>query len=308
MNRIKNVFMVLTCLVFVLLYSYSFIYADTKAESPDTGISGILQNGSEWFKSAKDKGAGDSNMGGIISDILGTKGSGGLLDAIFQIGNVVFIIVTIILGLKYMFSSIEGKVEVKESLITLGIGANNIKAIKNAIIKTVAENDTILDTDNLDISIRANSIKSRTYSDELGKEFYYVNFIVDLPNDKKSYQIVHEWGESDVAENSPYSAMVFCIRDKNKIVYKNFECKDNYKKNPKYEIIAHYLPYEDFNNYDFSISQTSNKKIYIQLPGDQEQAAIKEIKQWIETMGFSSDGFNFEAEDQTAAPPDEPTD
>ena len=123
MNRIKNVFMVLICLVFVLLYSYSFIYADTKAESPDTGISGILQNGSEWFKSAKDKGVGDSNMGGIISDILGTKGSGGLLDAIFQIGNVVFIIVTIILGLKYMFSSIEGKVEVKESLITLGIGA-----------------------------------------------------------------------------------------------------------------------------------------------------------------------------------------
>ena len=195
-----------------------------------------------------------------------------------------------------------------KELNTLGIGANNIKAIKNAIIKTVAENDTILDTDNLDISIRANSIKSRTYSDELGKEFYYVNFIADLPNDKKSYQIVHEWGESDVAENSPYSAMVFCIRDKNKIVYKNFECKDNYKKNPKYEIIAHYLPYEDFNNYDFSISQTSNKKIYIQLPGDQEQAAIKEIKQWIETMGFTSDGFNFEAEDQTAAPPDEPTD
>ena len=64
-----------------------------------------------------------------------------------------------------------------KELKTLGIGANNIETIKNAIIKTIAENDTILDADNLDISIRANSIKSRTYSDEIGKEFYYVNFI-----------------------------------------------------------------------------------------------------------------------------------
>lgn len=208
----------------------------------------------------------------------------------------------------YDDTSVDSVRSYAKELKTLGIGANNVKAIKNAIIKTIAENDTILDTENLDISIRANSVKSRTYSDEIGKEFYYINFIVDLPNEKKSYQIVHEWGESDVAENSPYNAMVFCIRDKDKVIYKNFECKDNYKKNPKYEIIAHYLPYENFNNYTFSISQTNNKKIYIQLPGDQEQEATKEIKQWIEAMGFSSDGYNFEADSQTAAPPDGPID
>ncbi len=197
-----------------------------------------------------------------------------------------------------------------KELSTLGIGKNNINAIKNAIIKLTLENDTVADPDNLNISIRGDSIKSRTYSDEMGKEFYYLNLIVDLPNDKKSYQVVHEWGESDVATDSPYNAMVFCLRDKTKKIYKNFECKDHYKKDPKYEIIAHYLQFEEFNNFTFSVSQANNKKILVQLPESesQEQKAYDEIKQWIENMGFTSNGFSFTADNQTAAPPDEPID
>lgn len=65
----------------------------------------------------------DNDLGGIFSDILGTKGSGGLIDGIFQIGNLVFVCVTIIIGIKYAFSSVEGKVDVKQNLIPLSIGA-----------------------------------------------------------------------------------------------------------------------------------------------------------------------------------------
>lgn len=82
-------------------------------------------HGSSWFKDAKNGGvSSDYDFGSIFSDILGTKGSGGLMDGVFQIGNLVFVCVTIILGIKYAFSaSTTGKADVKEGLATLSIGA-----------------------------------------------------------------------------------------------------------------------------------------------------------------------------------------
>lgn len=88
-----------------------------------TVLDGILKSGSKWFIEAERGGVAEYDLGKIISDILGTKGSGGFIDAIFQVGNVVFICVTILLGIKYAFSSVDGKVNVKESLIPLSIGA-----------------------------------------------------------------------------------------------------------------------------------------------------------------------------------------
>ena len=88
-----------------------------------TVLDGILKSGSSWFSEAEKGGVGDYDLGKIISDMLGTKGSGGFIDAIFQLGNLVFICVTIALGIKYSFSSIEGKADVKEGLIPLSIGA-----------------------------------------------------------------------------------------------------------------------------------------------------------------------------------------
>lgn len=133
----KKIFKILSVFVLVLLIflNFNLVSADppksvqnnnastsaTADAEPDTSLSGILGKGSSWFN--KSKSAGNADIGGIFSNILGTTNSGGLVTGIFQVGNVIFVIITILLGLKYMFSSIGGKADVKESMIPLAIGA-----------------------------------------------------------------------------------------------------------------------------------------------------------------------------------------
>lgn len=68
-----------------------------------------------FFKTGKDKGQNVDNATKGLVDELGKL--------IFEIGNMIFIIVTSILGVKYIFGSAEGKAQVKDSLITLIIAA-----------------------------------------------------------------------------------------------------------------------------------------------------------------------------------------
>lgn len=119
MKKIYKCFFVL-CFVFIIFLNINIV----KAAETDASLNGIIESGSGWFRNASNGGVDrNTDLGGIFSDILGTKGSGGLLDGIFQVGNLVFVCVTIILGIKYAFTSFEGKVDVKESLIPLSIGA-----------------------------------------------------------------------------------------------------------------------------------------------------------------------------------------
>lgn len=123
MKRILYMFCILAMLCFAPP-CFSTIYADQKSSNEpttDATLNGIIKNGSDWFGNLKQN--DDYNLGGIFSDILGEKGSGKLVDGIFQIGNLIFVCVTIILGIKYAFSSITEKADVKESLIPLSIGA-----------------------------------------------------------------------------------------------------------------------------------------------------------------------------------------
>lgn len=87
-------------------------------------VDDIFKSSGGWFKNAQTNGFDDStNLGSILSDLIGKKGAGGILDAVFQVGNIVFVSITIALGIKYVFSSIEAKSDIKESLVTLSIGA-----------------------------------------------------------------------------------------------------------------------------------------------------------------------------------------
>lgn len=109
------------CMLFCMLFNFGIVRADTGSNSI---VDNIFQDSSNWFSEAESGGVGDNtDLGGIFTDLLGTSGSGGLIDVIFQIGNIAFICITMVLGIKYVFSSIEGKADVKEGLITLSIGA-----------------------------------------------------------------------------------------------------------------------------------------------------------------------------------------
>lgn len=123
MKRILYMFCILAMLCFAPL-CFSTVYADQKSSNEpttDATLNGIIKTGGEWFGNLKQ----DNNydLGGIFSNILGRKGSGKLIDGVFQIGNLIFVCVTIILGIKYAFSSVSEKADVKESLIPLSIGA-----------------------------------------------------------------------------------------------------------------------------------------------------------------------------------------
>ena len=125
----KKIYKCLFVLFFVFVIFFNINVVECKKNAPtdattDITLNGIINGGSNWFNNAKSGGIDkNTDLGGIFSDILGTKGSGGLLDGIFQVGNLIFICVTILLGIKYAFTSVEGKVDVKESLIPLSIGA-----------------------------------------------------------------------------------------------------------------------------------------------------------------------------------------
>ena len=57
--------------------------------------------------------ATNNTIGGALSIAIGSIG---LIDVIFDIGNLVIFVVTIALGLKYIYSGIEGKADIKSSL------------------------------------------------------------------------------------------------------------------------------------------------------------------------------------------------
>lgn len=125
MKRILYMFCILAMLCFAPI-CFSTVYADQKSSNEpttDATLNGIIKTGGSWFKDSEQNQNNDYNLGGIFSDILGRKGTGKIVDGIFQIGNLIFVCVTIILGIKYAFSSVSEKADVKESLIPLSIGA-----------------------------------------------------------------------------------------------------------------------------------------------------------------------------------------
>lgn len=137
--------MFICCVLFCMLFNFGIVRADTAndvtnnigeagrlgleigntaQQNSSSIVDNIFRDSKNWFSEAESGGVGDNtDIGGIFEDLLGTSGSGGLVDVIFQIGNVAFICITMVLGVKYVFSSIEGKADVKEGLITLSIGA-----------------------------------------------------------------------------------------------------------------------------------------------------------------------------------------
>lgn len=79
-----------------------------------------------FVNSSKDV-SGSENVNTFVTEIS---------DMIFKIGNMIFMVVTSILGVKYIFGSAEGKSQIKDSLITLIVAAlffYGWEAIKNLL-------------------------------------------------------------------------------------------------------------------------------------------------------------------------------
>lgn len=80
----------------------------------------VSDTGKDWWTAARDffKYAKQSGNDLPASDLMNE-----LTDMIFDVGNMIFIVVTSILGVRYIFAAAEGKAHVKDSLITLVVAA-----------------------------------------------------------------------------------------------------------------------------------------------------------------------------------------
>lgn len=105
----KKVILIMICMVLV----FSSVYASNFIDS-------VFSQGSGFFNPSSAGNAGNNTIGGSISEMLNEDG--GIIDLIYLVGNLVILIVAIFLGLKYVFSSIEGKANIKESLPNFAIG------------------------------------------------------------------------------------------------------------------------------------------------------------------------------------------
>lgn len=139
----KKAYQVILCIVLmaIVFLNINIVLADSTTHTSSSGaehgsssgdiggssasfsVDGMFSDGSTWFGNMQQQNSTDGIVD-VLSDVIGTKGSGGIIDAVFQVGNVIFVATTMILGIKYaLSSSIEGKSDIKESLTPLVIGA-----------------------------------------------------------------------------------------------------------------------------------------------------------------------------------------
>jgi len=106
MKQIKLI--VYTMLIFTIIISFNNIYG--------TGmLNTIFNSGTVWLNNATDQ----NSVGGSIANYI----KGDLFNVVKEIGNLIFFIVAAFLGVKYIWSGVTGKSEVKETLPTFIVGA-----------------------------------------------------------------------------------------------------------------------------------------------------------------------------------------
>ncbi|MDD2375861.1 MAG: hypothetical protein PHD15_01220 [Clostridia bacterium] len=107
MRQIKLI--VYTILIFTILISFNTIYG--------TGdmLNTIFNSGSTWLGNAIDQ----NSVGLSIANYI----KGDLFNLVKEIGNLIFFIVAAFLGVKYIWSGVTGKSQVKETLPTFIVGA-----------------------------------------------------------------------------------------------------------------------------------------------------------------------------------------
>lgn len=96
--------------------NFSIIYATSEEDKEEyKGFFGeIFGQGSSFFNPTTEP-TGDE----IGIEINNQIKNLGIIDAIFDVGNLIFVIITSVLGLKYIFANSNEKADIKNSLITL---------------------------------------------------------------------------------------------------------------------------------------------------------------------------------------------
>ena len=101
------------CVMMVMIISFMPIFNVVFAQNPNQNNSEeFFQKAGTWFEGVQKE--GENNVSPISIEVVNS-----FMDIVNYVGTVIIIIATMFLGVKYMFGSVDGKSEVKESLVTL---------------------------------------------------------------------------------------------------------------------------------------------------------------------------------------------
>ena len=102
---------IITIVAFILIIAFSTnIYATGFLQNVFTQASNFATPGN-----LNSVAVNNSTVGGALAQVI--SGSGlGLVDTVFTVGNLVIFVVTIALGIKYIYSGIGGKADIKSAL------------------------------------------------------------------------------------------------------------------------------------------------------------------------------------------------
>ena len=193
-----------------------------------------------------------------------------------------------------------------QRLKDIGLPKSELEKIKGSIQK-IGRKNGLSDINFGDVIVRSNFVKTKQFND-FG--LAYINFIVDLPEQKQSYQISHEWSnwEQNSYLSGDFSAQSFCIRDKEKIKYKEFDCKDSFANDPKYAIVKNYARFDIRDDTEITFSQDDPTKITVTTHSyseEEKNRLIHYAEKWIKSLGFSTDGFSIDAREAGGGAPEE---
>ena len=117
MRRKKMSICVLILLIVLMLFGTQTIYAAHDASGGGGG--GSSSPSTNWW------GQAHNFWNGEVSNVAtnAITNMSGLVDLIKVVGNMIFVAVTVILGVKYIWGGVDSKASVKDSLITLVVAA-----------------------------------------------------------------------------------------------------------------------------------------------------------------------------------------
>ena len=168
---------------------------------------------------------------------------------------------------------------------------DEVTDIQKKIFKIVSENTNSVNVDKIKATIRDDSLHIRSFGDDNK----YLNMVIDIPSLEQSYEVFYG---SNAIIDPEVSTFVLCLDDEN-IIYKSFKCKSSDDESMREEIAAAYLDYFDFDYFSAYLNLDDPDTVIISpaVTYDNDEVTktryINEVKAAIESLGLSSDSFEY---------------
>lgn len=180
---------------------------------------------------------------------------------------------------------------------------DNIVFLENELYDTIKKNISDSDLLNTNAEIREGTEHEQYFENE---NLTFYSAIIDIPSLNQSYQFFHEYSDDKYNKNiSPNdSYMVLCLDDEKLITYPDFNCQSKYDSSTRDMIVSKYLPYHNFEYFSANVEtkKDTTTRIAIQpissdFSSSESRAYTKQVKDFIESLGISSERFTYDVVD-----------